>query len=156
MKQLLLAFSVVVLAFGTAAALADDASDTKLISEMDGMKPMTPAETAQARAGRDAAKAKWATMTPAEKTAVVQSMQSKRIGDLSHIEKQGENDMLPMSKTATAQEKAAHDAAKAKWAAMTPEEKAAVRESTRQKRLADLSYIEKYDEEDSMARYLTY
>ena len=67
MKQLLFAFLVIVFAFGTTVALADDTSDAQLISHMD-MKPMTPAETAQLKAGRDAAKAKWAAMTPAENT----------------------------------------------------------------------------------------
>lgn len=115
---------------------------------------MTAAETAQAKAGRDAAKAKWAAMTPAERAAVTQSMQSKNIADFTHIEKQGENDMLPMSKSATAEAKAEYQAAKAKWATMTPDEKAAVRKTAQQKKLADLNAMERVNEEDGLGRYL--
>jgi len=93
-------------------------------------------------------------MTPAEKDAVTQTMQSKKIADLSEIEKHGENDMLPMSKSATAKEKAKHDAAQAKWAAMTPDEKAAVNNSAQQKKLAHPSTLERVGQEDSMARHM--
>jgi hypothetical protein len=121
MKQLLRAFSVVVFAFGTTVALADDASDAKLISEMD-MKPITPAETAQLKAGRDAAKAKWAAMTPAEQAAATQAMKNKKVADMNHLDKVAQdNDMTAMTKNESAQAKAEHDAAKAKWAAMTPD-----------------------------------
>jgi predicted Fe-S protein YdhL (DUF1289 family) len=154
MKQLLIALSVAVLALGTTVALADDTSDAKLISEMD-MKPMTPAETAQLKAGHDAAKAKWAAMTPAEKAAVTQSMKSKKVADMNHLDKVAQdNDMTAMTQSETAQAKAEHDAAKAKWAAMTPDQKAAVHKAAQQKHQAELSTIERAGQEDSMARHL--
>ena len=158
MKHLLLAFCVVVFGFGTAVALADATdSDTKLIKSMSGIQPMTPAETAQAKADRDAAKAKWVAMMPPEQDAVKQSMQSKRLADLTYLERQGENDMLlHKHKTATAKAKADYDTAKAKFVAMTPDEQAAVRKAAQQKKLAELSTMESVAEEDSMARYLSF
>ena len=131
MKQLLLAISAAVLAFGTSIAIADD---TSLINEMD-MKPLTPAQSAQLKAERDSAKAKWATMTPAEKSAVTQSMRSKKAGDLNHMEKFAQNDdMTAMTKSETAQMKAERQAAEASYAKLTPEQKAAQRKAAQQKR----------------------
>jgi hypothetical protein len=154
MKQLLLAFSVAAFAFGTTVTLADDASDAKLISEMD-MKPMTPAETAQLKAGRDAAKAKWAAMTPAERAAATQAMKNKKVADMNHLDKVAQdNDMTAMTQSESAQAKAEHDAAKAKWAAMTPDQKAAVRKASQQKHQAELSTVERVGQEDSMGRQL--
>jgi hypothetical protein len=154
MKQLLLAFSVAVFAFGTAGVLADDTSDAKLISEMD-MKPMTSAETAQLKAGRDAAKAKWAAMTPAQQAAATQAMKNKKVADMNHLDKVAQdNDMTATTQSETAQLRAEHDAANAKWAAMTPAQKAAVRKAAQQKRLADMNAIERAGQEDSMGRYM--
>ena len=54
------------------------------------------------------------------------------------------DDLTAMTKAQTAEAKAQHDAAKAKWEAMTPEQKTAARKAMRQKRLADLNEAEKY------------
>ncbi|TMH33295.1 MAG: hypothetical protein E6H66_12505 [Betaproteobacteria bacterium] len=140
MKQLQLAMSAAALAFGASVALADNS----LYSGMD-VKPLTAEQSAQMKAERDAAKAKWATMTPAEKTAATQSARSKKLADLNSMELLGANDDLTaMTKGQTAEAKAQHDAAKAKWEAMTPEQKTAARKAMRQKRLADLNEAEKY------------
>lgn len=153
MNHLLIALSAVALAFGSAIALADD---TSLINSMD-MKPLTPAESAQLKAERDAAKAKWATMTPAEKAAVAQSMRNKKAGDLTHMEKMAQNDdMMAMTKSETAQAKAEREAAQAKLAAMTPDQKAALRKAAQQKRTADMNAMERAGQNDDMGRYLSY
>jgi len=134
-------------------ALADD---TALINEMD-MKPLTPAQSAQLRSERDAAKAKWATMTPAEKAAVTQAARSKKAGELTALERIGQNDdMMAATKSETAQLKSEREAAQAKWAAMTPEQKAAVRKAAQQKRAADMNAMERAGQNDDMARYLSY
>jgi HAMP domain-containing protein len=121
------------------------------------MKPLTPAQSAQMKAERDAAKAKWATMTPADKSAVTQSMKNKRLADLNHMEKFAQNDdMMAMSKSVTAQMKAEREASQATYAKMTPEQKAALRKSTQQKRLADMNAMERTSQNDDMGRYLSY
>lgn len=153
MKQILLALSAAALAFGSAVALADD---TSLINSMD-MKPLTPEQSAQLKAERDAAKAKWATMTPAEKAAVTQSMKSKKAGELNHMEKFAQNDdMTAMTKSETAQAKAEREAAQAKLAAMTPDQKAAARKAAQQKRMAEMNAMERAGQNDDMGRYLSY
>jgi len=109
------------------------------------------------KAERDAAKAKWATMTPADKSAVTQSMKNKRLADLNHMEKFAQNDdMMAMSKSVTAQMKAEREASQATYAKMTPEQKAALRKSTQQKRLADMNAMERTSQNDDMGRYLSY
>ncbi len=155
MKQLLLAISAAALAFGTSLAMAED---TNLINAYadDDLRPLTPAQTAQMKAERDAAKAKYAAMTPAEKAAAKQSAQSKKLGEMTAIERLGANDDLTaITKAETAQAKAQHDAAKAKWDAMTPEQKSASRKATQQKRLADMNEIERYGANDDIGRWAT-
>ena len=72
--------------FGSALALAD-------------MPPLTSAQTAQMQAERDASKAKWASMTPAEKSALTQSMRNKQVKDLTSMERMPQNDdMTAMGK----------------------------------------------------------
>jgi predicted Fe-S protein YdhL (DUF1289 family) len=150
--------SFVVLVGGALLAIGVPAfaDDTSLITEMN-MKPLTAAQSAQLKAERDAAKAKWAAMSPSEKAAVTQSMQNKKVGDMTAIEKYAQNDdMTAMTKGETAQMKAEREAAQAKWATMTPDEKAAVRKSTQQKRAADLNSMERASQNDDMGRYLSY
>ncbi len=132
------------------------ADDTNLINEMN-MKPMTAAQTAQLKAERDAAKAKWASMTQAQKDALIQSARTKKLGELTAIERIGANDdMTAMTKSETAQLKAEREAAQAKWAALTPEQKAAARKAAQQKRLADLDTMERVGQADDMSRYMSY
>lgn len=146
MKRALLLLSTV--AFTTAAlpALAD------LYSEMT-MKPMTPETTAKMKAEVQTAKAKWATMTPEQKAAATKSMRGKKLGELTAMDRVAQNDdMTAMSKSMTAQSKAEWDAAKASYDKMTPDQKAAVRKTAREKRLADLSMMEQVGQSDDMAR----
>jgi hypothetical protein len=132
------------------------AEDTTLINEMN-MKPLTAAQSAQLKSERDAAKAKWAGMTQAQKDAVIQSARTKKLGELTALERIGQNDdMMAMTKSETAQMKAESDAAKTKWAALTPEQKTAARKAIQQKRLADLNAMERVGQNDDMARYLSY
>jgi predicted Fe-S protein YdhL (DUF1289 family) len=134
-------------------ALADD---TSLINDMN-MKPLTPAQSAQLKAERDAAKAKWAAMTPAEKAAVTQSARGKRTGELTALERIGQNDdMMAMTKSETAQLMAERESAQAKWAKMTEEEKNAVRKAAQQKRLAEMNAMERVGQNDDMGRYMSY
>ncbi len=153
MKQLLLAIATFALVFGAGVALADD---TSLINDMN-MKPLTPAQSAQMRAERDAAKAKWAAMSPADRAAATQAMKNKRIADMNAMDKFAQNDdMMAMSKSETAQLKAEREAAQASYAKMTPEQKAALRKSAQQKRLADMNAMERVGQNDDMGRYLSY
>ncbi len=147
MKTLFKAIAVSCFAIASGSALADGSDLTAL----------TPAQTAQLKAERDAAKAKWAAMTPAEKAAVTQSMRAKKLKDLSALELVAQNDDLTaMTKSETAALKAERDAAKAKYAAMSAEEKAALRKSAQQKRLADLNAMERTNQNDDIGRYMSY
>ena len=146
----------------SAAAFALDAVPVVAADMMDPwsqmlVKPMTPAETAQLKAERDAAKGKWATMTPEEKTSAKRSMLGKKLADLSVMERVAqEDDMGTMTKDETAQLKSDRQAAQAKYAQMSAEEKAAVRKAAQQKRLADLNMMERVAQENDMRRYMSY
>jgi len=130
----------------SATALAD------VYSEMN-MKPLTPETTAAMKAQVQAAKAKWASMTPAEKSAVTQSMRNKKLGDLNVMERVAQNDdMTAMTKAQTAQLKAEREAAQATFAKLTSEQKAALRKAAQQKKLADLSMLEQVGQNDDMGR----
>ena len=134
-------------------ALADD---TSLINEMN-MKPLTAAQSAQLKSERDAAKAKWASMTQAQKDAVIQGAKSKKLGELTALERIAQNDdMMAMTKSETAQMKAERDAVQAKWAALTHEQKTAARKAMQQKRMADMNAMERVGQNDDMGRYLSY
>jgi hypothetical protein len=153
MKRRLFALSVGALALASAVALADD---TSLINEMN-MKPLTPEQSAQLKAARDAAKAKWASMTPAEKSAATQAMKNKRAADMNYMDKFAQNDdMTTMTKSETAQAKAEREAAQAKWASLTPDQKAALRKSAQQKRMSEMNALEKAGQNDDMGRLMSY
>src|SRR5215471_21657950 len=64
-----------------------------------------------------------------------------------------EGDVMPLSKMDTDQAKAARAAAKAKWDAMTPEEKAAAKKAVRNKRQQDLTAIDEYVVKTEGAQY---
>ena len=154
MKRPLVALSSALLVFGTAVAFADDT--TNLINEMN-MKPLTAAQSSQFKAERDAAKAKWAAMTPAEKSAATQSMKNKRVADMNYIDKFAQNDdMTAMTKSETAQAKAEREAAQAAYAKLTPEQKAAQRKAAQQKRLSEMNAMERVGQNDDMDRFLSY
>ena len=134
-------------------ALADDVN---LINEMN-TKPLTAAQSAQLRSERDAAKAKWAGMTQAQKDAVAQSARGKTLGELTALERIAQrDDMMAMSKSETAQMKAEREAAQAKWATMQKEDKAAIRKSAQQKRQAELNAMESAGQRDDMGAYMSY
>lgn len=82
MSNLLAGVVISSFVFVSASALADG----------NDMTALTPAQTAQMRAERDAAKAKYAAMTPAEKDAVKQSMRGKQLKDLNAMERTSQND----------------------------------------------------------------
>ena len=146
MNKVLVALSASAFAVMSASALAD------IYSEMN-MQPLTPETTAKMKTEVQAAKAKWASMTPAEKSAVTTSMRGKRLGDLTAMERVAQNDdMTTMSKAETAQLKAEREAAQASYAKMTSEQKAALRKAAQQKRMADLNMMEKVGQNDDMGR----
>jgi len=146
MSRMLWLLAALSIATFSLPALAD------LYSEMQ-MKPMTPETTAKMKEEIQAAKARWATMTPEQKAAVTKSMKGKKIGELTAMERVAQNDdMTTMSKSMTAQMKSEWDAAKISYDKMTPDQKAALRNATRQKRLADLNMMEKVGQNDDMAR----
>jgi len=62
----------------------------------------------------------------------------------------GDDDVKPMAAAQLAQYKSERAAAKAQWDAMTPQQRAATVASAKQKRLADLSAIERYGQNDDM------
>src|SRR5215475_6427095 len=155
MKKLLVGVVTVVSTFVVAVALADDASTT-LINEMN-MKPLSRNESMQLRAERDSALEQWAKMTPAEQDAVKKAAAAKKTGDLSAIERIGQNDDLKaMTKSETAQAKSEREAAQLKWKTMTPSERDDVRKAAQQKRLGDLDALEQVGQRDDMGRYFSY
>ena len=153
MKSLFATLFACAIGIVATAALADD---TNLINEMN-VKPLTPAQSAQLKAERDAAKAKWATMSQSEKAAVIQSARGKKLGDLTALERIGQNDdLMALTKSETGQAKAAREAAQATYATMTPDQKASVRKSAQQKRMSDLDAMEQAGQRDDMGRYMSY
>ena len=74
-KKLIAALFAGAFAFASASAMADDKT-----------API-PVDQAKLKAERDAAKAKFAAMTPEEKAALKKSAQSKKISDLNMLER---------------------------------------------------------------------
>ena len=131
-KKLIAALFAGAFAFVSASAIADDKT------------PAQPVDQAKLKAERDAAKAKFAAMTPEEKAATKKAAQAKKVSDLSAVELLADEGN-PGTETAadTAKFKSERDAAKAKFDKMTPEEKAAMKKSAQAKKLSELSVIEK-------------
>jgi hypothetical protein len=136
MKQLLVALSAGTFAVASMSALAQFQGD-------NDTPQLTTGQTSAAKAERDAARAKWAAMTPDQKAAVKKAAASKRAGDLTALEKVGDDDMADLPAAQTAAYKSDRAAAKAKFAAMSPEQKAAMAKAARQKKLSELSTLEK-------------
>jgi hypothetical protein len=117
--------------------------------QRDDMQPMTAAQQAQCKAQYDAAKAKWAALTPHEKSATIAAARSKKLSELSAMELVGQrDDMQGETAAQTAQMKAEAEAAKAKWDKLSPPEKQAIRKSAWQKRRADLNGLEAVGQRD--------
>jgi hypothetical protein len=154
MMKSIVAIFAAALSLGSVPAVAADMMDPW--SQML-VKPMTPAETAQLKAERDAAKAQWATMTPEEKASAKGSMRGKKLGDLTVMERVAqEDDMGTMTKDESAQLKADRQAVQAKYAQMSAQEKAAVRKAAQQKKLSDLNMMERVGQENDMKQYMSY
>ena len=84
-------------------------------------------------------------MSPEEKAATRKAMREKRVSELSALELVAqEGDSGPAATPADqAKFKSERAAAKAKWDAMTPEQKAATRQAARSKKLMDLDVLER-------------
>ena len=135
-KKLIAALFAGAFAFASVSAMADDKT------------PPTPVDQAKLKAERDAAKAKWAAMTPEQRTATRKAMQAKRVSELTTLEIVGQDDdNSPLAETDASQDQAKYKAerlsAKAKWDAMTPEQKAATRKAAQAKKLSELTTVEK-------------
>src|SRR5215831_17865531 len=144
MKMLIVGLSAMS-AFAATVALADD---TTLINQMN-MQPLSKSQSMVLRTERDSAREQWAKMTPEEQAAVKKAAAEKKTGDLSAIERIGQNDdMMAMTKSESAQAKAAREAAQAKWKAMSPGERDEVRKVAQQKKLSDLDDLERVGERD--------
>jgi hypothetical protein len=140
LKTILSAISFMTLALATTCVF----SQTSLNNGSDNDTPrQTPAGAAQSKAEWAAAKARWAALTPDEKATVRRNAQQKRWDEPSAIEMISDNDTEMLTSDQTAQLKRERLAAQAKWAAMSPDEKAAMRKAIRQKRLANMTELEK-------------
>ena len=151
MRNLIVTLSASAFACAAVPALSDD-----LYNEMN-VKPLTAEQSAKLRSERDAAKAKWASMTQAQKDEVKKTAKGKKIADLNATELLGQNDdMMATSKNETAQMKAEREKAQADYAKITPDQKAALRKSAQQKRMAELNAMESAGQRDDMGRYMSY
>ena len=132
-KKLIAALFAGAFAFASASAMADDKT------------PPTPVDQAKLKAERDAARAKFAAMSPEEKAATRKAMREKRVSELSALELVAqEGDSGPAATPADETKfKAERAAAKAKWDAMTPEQKAATRKTAQSKKLMELDVLER-------------
>jgi len=83
MNKLIVALVASAFAFGTTAALADD-SDMKPLSKMDSQ---------QAKAARDAAKAKWDAMTPEQQAAARKAARNKKLSDATAMDQMANESM---------------------------------------------------------------
>ncbi len=117
--------------------------------QRDDMQAMTAAQQAQYKAEYEAARAKWASLTPEQKSATIAAARKKKLSELSAIEIVGQrDDMRSETAAQSAQYKAEAEAAKTKWDKLTPAEKKAVRRSAWQKKRADLDAMEAVGQRD--------
>jgi hypothetical protein len=155
MKTVHAAAAAIALAFActagaqTAQQKQQDLKGMEASGQRDDMAKMTAAQQAQYKSQYDAAKAKWAAMTPQEKSATIASARTKKLSDLSAIELVGQRDDMQRETMAQqGQYKAESDAAKAKWDKLTPAEKKAVRQSAWRKKRAELDATEAVGQRD--------
>ena len=117
--------------------------------QRDDTQPMTAAQQAQYKAEYQAAKAKWASLTPQQKSATVAAARNKKLSDLSYMELVGQRDDMKSETAAqSGQLKTQAEAAKASWDKLTPSEKQAARKSAWAKKRAELSGIEAVGQRD--------
>jgi cell division protein FtsL len=133
-KKLIAALFAGAFAFASATAIADDKT------------PNAPVDQAKLKAERDAARAKFAAMSPEEKAATRKAMQAKRVSELTTLEmvaQEGEGPgNLPAGMDA-AKYKSERDTAKAKWDKMSPEERASTKKAAQAKKLSELNMLER-------------
>ena len=131
-KKLIAALFAGAFAFASASAMADDKT------------PPTPVDQAKLKAERDAAKAKFAAMSPEEKAATRKAMREKRVSELTQLELVAQEGDYPMAAPGDdAKLKAERAAAKSKWDAMTPEQNTATRKAAQSKKLMELDVLER-------------
>ena len=117
--------------------------------QRDDMQPMTAAQQAEYKTQYDSAKAKWATMTPQEKSATVSAARGKKLSELSAIELVGQRDDMQRETMAqSANLKSEADAAKAKWDKLSASDKQALRKSAWQKKRGELTGMEAVGQRD--------
>jgi hypothetical protein len=126
-----------------------DLKGAEKMGQRDDVQPMTAAQQAQYRTDYAAAKAKWAAMTPQQKSATVAAARGKKLSELSALELVGQRDDMQRETAAQSAElKAEADAARAKWDKLAPSEKQALRKSAWNKRRADLDGMEAVGQRD--------
>jgi hypothetical protein len=117
--------------------------------QRDDMTTMTPAQQDQYRSQYQSAKARWATMTPQQRSAMLASAREKKLKDLSVIELVGQRDDMKREIAAQSDElKKQAAAAKSQWDRMTPAQKQAARKSAWAKKRAELDGIEQAGQRD--------
>jgi hypothetical protein len=132
-----------------AQAAQQDLKGMEKAGQRDDTPQMTAAQAAQYRADYQAAKTRWAAMTPEQQRATIEAARNKKLKDLTMIELVGQRD--DMQRETAAQSgalKAQADAAKAQWDKMTPQQKQATRKSAWAKKRAELSGIEQMGQRD--------
>ena len=113
------------------------------------MPPMTVAQQTQYKAEYEAAKAKWAALTPQQKQATIAAARTKKLSELSAMELVGQRDDMQRETAAqSAEMRAEAQAAKAKWDKLSPAQKQALRKSAWQKKRADLDGMEAVGQRD--------
>ena len=126
-----------------------DLKGAESTQQRDSMIPVTAAQQAQYTSEYQAAKAKWAALTPEQKSATIAAARTKKLSELSAIELVGQrNDMLQETAAQSAQLKSEAAAAKAKWDGLSAAQKQAVRKSAWQKKRADLDAMEAVGQRD--------
>ena len=141
----------IVLAQGTAQdqKTQQELKGAEKTGQRDDTQPMTAAQQAQYKAEYQAAKAKWASLTPEQKSAAVAAARNKKLSDLSYMELVGQRDDMKNETAAqSGQLKTQAEAAKASWDKLTPSQKQAARKSAWQKKRAELSGIEAVGQRD--------
>ena len=83
---------------------------------------------------------------------VTSILQDRKRSTLFGLEKAGQATTRRMTAAQQAQSKAEYQAAKAKWASLTPEQKSAAVAAARNKKLSDLSFMELVGQRDDMQR----
>ncbi len=141
----------VVLAQMTAPAQkSQDLKGMEKAGQRDDIQPMTAAQQAQYKAEYEAAKAKWATLTPEQKSATIAAARKKKLSDSIGARAGGparrhaaRNDGADSVST-----RPKPTAAKAKWDKLSPAEKRAVRRAAWAKERGDLSGVEAVGQRD--------